>query len=162
MLSGACLWRHQWLMILRKKFRFSASIHVNSSIAIPSGPACLLFFVVLRAWSNSSLAAWTVLHWIGLAIFEGHHRHSVFRGVVPMLLLQIRCIVSALSFGATSSPFKSLSIINCGCGSLRDPYVPGLLVQTLPKTRWTGLDTTPPLINLYSWQSSNPLKPFVC
>ena len=148
---------------IEEKNRFSASIHLNNSIAIPSGPACLLFFVVLRAWSNSSSVNCPTLNW-----FCNLWRASDLGIVCSEGLFQCFCskyvaIVSALSFGATSSPFKSLSLINCGCDSLRDPLCARSTCANVTENEVNRLGyTTPPLINLYSWQSSNPLKPLVC
>ena len=112
--SGAHLWTHQWLIMSSIQVLLLKSIHLNNSIISPSGPACLLFLVVLNAVSYSSNVKRSVLNSCCRACMASFLLISWMSGLLPCFLSRYDAIVSALSFGGTRVPSRFWILINCG------------------------------------------------
>ena len=79
-------------------------VFIFLTLAIPSGPACLLFFVVLRAWSNSS----SVNRFFFLNIINHWWRHKQ----APESIFRAR-VVSIFKKGDTDLPenYRPISLL---------------------------------------------------
>ena len=79
--------------------RLLESIHLNNSIISPSGPACLLFLVVLSADSYSSNVTRSVLNSRCRACMASFLLISWMSRLLQCFLSRFVAMVSALSFG---------------------------------------------------------------
>ena len=104
--SGAHLWTHQWLIKFSIQVRLLESIHLNNSIISPSGPACLLFLVVLSADSYSSNVTRSVLNSRCRACMASFLLISWMSRLLQCFLSRFVAMVSALSFGGTRVPSR--------------------------------------------------------
>jgi len=104
--SGAHLWTHQWLIKFSIQVRLLESIHLNNSIISPSGPACLLFLVVLSADSYSSNVKRSVLNSRCRACMASFLLILWMSRLLQCFLSRYVAMVSALSFGGTRVPSR--------------------------------------------------------